>query len=132
TISNVLQLDETGLPALYLVHLAVAPRRGSSETLPSIVSAIRSQLDTMSIDALSAFNTQLIKVGYLEAHASQYSDIGYEFRHIRAYHVRDGFPRIKECNLTDGVGDVRYSIVAAACSQFEVTSDALRFSIVQG
>jgi len=117
------QLDDTGLEALYLWHLSLRELRDGGRTLPEIVDAVRDVIrDEAGVS--SAFEGLLIMAGYLDEHREKY-ETGYADRSASIFHVRDGFPRITERSLISGVGDVRYSVTLAACSQFRVSDETL-------
>lgn len=122
SISNILQLDESSISDLFMVFLALDARHGSGETLPALVKGIRVHLEEKAPNVLSAFNSLLVKAGYMEAHSDQY-DTGYNVRYIRFYRVQEGFPRLRVQDIPEGVGDVKYSIAIAACKKFEVTAE---------
>ncbi len=124
-ISSERQLDDTGLTELYLVHIAVESQHGGGETLPEIVEQVKSIVAADGA-AQALLEDKLMEVGYLNAHASQYHGAGYIWRGTSVYRVTDGFPRIVEQGLHPGIGNVRYSISAAACQPFLV--DPAEFS----
>ena len=68
------------------------------------------------------FSEKLIEAGYIEDHADRYK-AGYALRSGRAYRVREGFPRLTAANLPEGVGDLSYTVVVAACEPFRTTID---------
>jgi hypothetical protein len=41
--------------------------------------------------------------------------------------VREGFPRLLQGNLPDGIGDLKYSVVVSACTPFEIKTDILNY-----
>lgn len=116
-ISNERQLDDTGLEALYLLHLCVEGAHGAGETLTELIAELRAQLSGDPV-AYTNFEEKLVNVGYLDAHASRYQETGYIGRGAHLYRVAAGFPRIIEGDISAGVGDVRYSISASACLPF--------------
>ena len=132
SVSNVLQLDETGVPALVMAHLSLDRHRSMGETLPGIVGDIRRCLAEDAPHLTGVFNALLVNSGYLEVHLNQYLDTGYHVRHARYYRVRDGFPRILEHNLQEGIGDVRYTVVMSACVPFEITADDFKGLLTGG
>lgn len=123
-ITSERQLDDRGLPALYLRHLALAVRDGAGETLPSLVAALREQLLTDAI-AAERFEDALLAAGYLDAHAWRYEGRGYAVRETNDFAVRGRFPRLTERDLPAGVGDVRYALSLDACRAFLLAPDAL-------
>ena len=72
------------------------------------------------IAARGVFDNALIERGYLDTHESKYSRTGYSIRDSKIFLIADDFPRIKEEELRNGVGDVKYSILVAECSDYEM------------
>jgi len=119
-IANELQLDDRGLASLHLGVLLLGELDGAP-TLPRLVS----DLDRLLQDepgATSAYRDGLRSAGYLDAHADHYTT-GYVYRSFRCFGVREGFPRILDTDIPEGVGDVRFTIAMSACAAFEVTID---------
>lgn len=123
-IANERQMDDTHLEALFLYHLSLEPLRGTGETLPQIVAALRDELNE-DTSARTRFEDALIEAGYLNAHAARYAAIGYNIREENLFQVREGFPRILESDLIAGVGEVVYSISVAQCRRFAAAFTAL-------
>lgn len=115
-ISNVLQLDPPGPAPLFIYFLSLA-QTAEGMSLADKVSAIRSALDEQS---LGLFERKLQRAGYLTVHESEYSQSRFDRREVRIFHVRDGFPRLREAALPKGVGGVKYAVEVSACSEFEV------------
>ena len=92
-------------------------------TLPSLIHNIYAQMQDDPI-ATFQFQIKLAKYGYNEALAKKYI-IGFSIFEMKFFEVLEGFPRLLQRNLPDGVGDLKYSVVVAACSPFEVTTDTL-------
>lgn len=118
-ISSERQLDGAHVEVLFLYHLSLEPLRGTGETLPQIVAAVRSLLPEGTTTRVH-FEDALIEVGYLDAHAGRYAAVGYSVREENLFQVRESFPRLIESDLSDGVGEVSYSISVAACRRFTV------------
>ena len=129
-ISNVRQLDDTGVPALLLVVL-VLDEAEAGQSLTSIVEEIAQRLpDT----ATNTWTDRLNAAGYLDIQRHLYESPGYLVRDLRTYSVAPGFPRLLEADLTEGVSDVRYAVSLAALKNFRcegletittsITSDA--------
>jgi hypothetical protein len=110
------QLDETGTPVLYLVHLSLDVHRDSGETLPEMVAGVRSLVAGGRGQPL--FEDRLLASGYADLHTPLYAHTGYTLRQSSAFLVGDGFPRIVERDLPDGVGAVHYKLAIAACAPF--------------
>jgi hypothetical protein len=130
-ITSERQLDDTGIPALFL-HLVVLDERrvegtGSSrgETLPEIVGHLRRQLQVDDRIA-ETFDDRLLEAGYLDADGPHYEECRFTLRWERTFRVRRGFPRLMECDLHAGIGDVSYALAIAACEPFVLpTAEAL-------
>lgn len=117
------QLDDTGLEALVLVHESLDVLRDAGETLPGIVRGLRELGEGCS--EAGTLEDRLLQCGYADVHEPLYRRTGYELRRTSFFHVRDGFPRITEEGLADGVGSVRYALAIDACRDFEVGPDFL-------
>ena len=122
-IANELQLDDRGLGSLHLGVLLLGELDGAP-TLPSLVADL-DRLVQEEPGAATAYRDGLRSAGYLDAHADHYT-AGYVFRTFRCFRVREGFPRILDTDIPEGVGDVRFTIAMSACATFEVSvEDAL-------
>jgi hypothetical protein len=121
-ISNLRQLEPIGLDNLYLHHQAVVIHRGAGQTLPSLISDIRQALNSFPA-ALNIFNEKVFNYGYIDSEAFQYEEEGFAPLHNSTYKVEEGFPRLTQDELPDGVGDVKYSIVLNACHDFQINTD---------
>lgn len=119
------QLDDSGLAALFLFHLAMDIREGAGESLITMINSLR-QILKADTAALDLYEDRLLEAGFLQAQAAQYEKIGYYVRRTHLFQVRDGFPRIIEADLKPGVGSVRYSISVTECRHFAVTEDTLK------
>ena len=118
-IANERQLDDSNIQALHIVHLSLDTLQHLGETLPAIVNSIRGIIH-LSESASSLFEDKLFEAGYLAGHESAYSGVGYAKREVNAFKVTEGFPRITEGDVPNGVGDISYSILVAECKHFEV------------
>jgi hypothetical protein len=126
-IANLRQLDDTGIPAFVLVHLSLDARDGAGESLPEVVRSVRALLEVTDPAARILFDDRMITRGYLNTHEPHYRRTGYTNRNHRYYRVSQGFPRILERDTPDGVEDVSYSILLAACLAYRIPEgDALR------
>lgn len=114
-ISNAAQLDNGGIPALFVCLIGVDEADGGQESLPDLVSSIRTSLDS---GAAEAFDEALLEAGYLVAEEERYALPRYGVRLKVYYHIRDGFPRLTERMLPSGITDVQYVISVAACDSF--------------
>lgn len=113
------QLDETGTPALFLVHFSLDVHRDSGETLPAMVEAMR--LAVKGGEAQPVFEDRLLESGYADIHEPIYAHAAYTLRETNAFAVEAGFPRIVEADLAEGVGGVSYKLAIAGCAAFRVS-----------
>ena len=121
-VSSERQLDSTGVENLYLSLFALNLHSNMpARSLPAIVREIYSIIQEDPIASFQ-FEIKLAKYSYNERHSERYT-IGFSLIDMKFYEVREGFPRLLQGNLPDGVGDLKYSVVVAACSPFEIKSD---------
>jgi hypothetical protein len=113
-ISNERQLDDLGLNMLHLFVLTIAELERGGESLPEIIQSLRGNF--AGEPSSSLFESSLLEAGYLDFHARLYRR-SYRVVKEELFHVTGGFPRL--IRLPAGVGDLRYSIVLAACPPFE-------------
>lgn len=113
------QLDDAELAALVLVHQSLEVLRDAGESLPHIVADLR-RLGAGHPEA-GTFEDRLLQSGYLDIHEPLYRRTGYAIRRTSFFHVEQGFPRITERDLVDGIGAVRYSLAIDACRDYEVS-----------
>lgn len=116
-ISSERQLDTLNLELLILYHLSLEIRVQSGETLNQLVDSIVEILRGDAV-SLSRFRSKLLEGGYFDNHRSLYDGAGYIVRVTNYYEIEGTFPRIEEADLRDGVGDVKYSIILSACSDY--------------
>lgn len=126
SISSERQLDSTGLEHLYLSLFSINLHSNMPDRiLPAFIREIRRQIQDDPI-AVFHFQIKLAKYGYNEALADKYT-IGFSVSEMKFFEVKEGFPRLLQINLPNGVGDIKYSIVVAACTPFEITTDILNY-----
>jgi hypothetical protein len=123
------QLDDRNLGRLYLVCLSIDRAAGSGETLPDLVAWIRDSLKNHPVE-LNDFEQSLLEFGYLKSHEARYRLQGFALRHERCFRVQEGFPRITEAGLPDGVGRVEYRVALAGCTQFAVPFEQIVTALV--
>ncbi|MET7649856.1 PD-(D/E)XK motif protein [Streptomyces sp. NPDC005486] len=124
-IASERQLDGTGTPALLLALAQLDERRGGSgESLNTRVESIRRQLTNPT--ARVRFDGLLIQVGYLPGHHDLYEEPRYTLRELRFWHVREGFPRLVESDLPEGVGDCTYNVSTSGLDAYRATADEVR------
>lgn len=123
-ITSERELDDTGVGALFLAHVSFDERRGGHGTsLRSLV--FRTAHRVTGLEAANDLRMKLQAIGYLAIHEAGYDEPRYELRAARAYVVGEGFPRIIERELQEGVGDVKYRLATTACVPFETPWETL-------
>jgi hypothetical protein len=121
TISSERQLDSTGLEHLYLSLFAINLHSNMpNRTLPALIFEIYKRIQDDPI-ALFQFQIKLAKYGYNETLSEKYT-IGFTIFEMKFFEVTEGFPRLLQKNLPDGVGDLKYSVIVAACTPFEIAT----------
>ncbi|OAV70963.1 hypothetical protein Barb4_00992 [Bacteroidales bacterium Barb4] len=124
SISSERQLDETLLENLFLFHLSIEAAKKNGESLNAKVNAIRETLQD-NVTALNIFNRKLLEVGYFEKHTHLYEEKCYQIRDENYYKIENEFPRIKEKEIRNGVGDVKYSIILSRCNEYLVAESTI-------
>ena len=127
-ISNIRQLDDNGIGLLVLTQVAVDRRKGTGETLPSIVADILSKLDELSG---ADFINCLTDSGYVESQAHLYIEFGYTLRHVRHFRVTDQFPRILEKGLAMGISDVSYTVELSTATDHLISEETLMNALLE-
>ncbi|MED4582512.1 PD-(D/E)XK motif protein [Brevibacillus choshinensis] len=127
-INSEKQLDDRAAGTLYIYHLSIQPGKSAGESLTDLIDALRDRFTGHALQ--SQFEELLFLSGYSDNHRAHYEKIKYTIRNESVYLVREGFPRITELDLLQGIGDVSYTIATASCTPFAVPiSDLkLRFS----
>lgn len=124
-ITSERQLDDTGVGVLFLHVIAlderdVAPEGSTSgQSLPALIAKLRNALAIDPV-ALANFEDRLLDAGYLDIHSARYEGRRRTIRQEWTFHVKDGFPRLTEHELPEGVGDVAYALSLAACFPFTI------------
>ena len=112
-VANIRQLDR-GVSALYICVVRVHESEGGEETLPEAIDRLRSALGASA----KQLDGPLITVGYIEAQRALYESPRYSIRSLRFFRVGDGFPRLLESEIPNGVEGVSFSVALAACADF--------------
>lgn len=130
TITSERQLDTTAVERLWVAHVALDARaEGAGETLPDRVNRVRDELATAPEDDLITFNDSLMQAGYLDQDARRYEDTHYSLRDLAFFSVAEGFPRITEADLMEGIGAVSYKLALAACEPYRLAEDGFVASL---
>ena len=88
------------------------------------MEGIRQQLTSPA--ARARFDGLLIQVGYLPGHHDLYEEPRYTLRELRFWHVREGFPRLVESDLPEGVGDCTYHVSTSGLDAYRATADEVK------
>ena len=113
------QLDDSMIDELYLYHCSMEVSNQSGTSLPELVNEIK-ELLINEVDAYSMFNAKLFEAGYYQWHETTYNTRRYKIRKDSFYRVKDKFPRIKENELREGVGNVRYAISISSFEDYKI------------
>lgn len=124
SIASERQLDTVGLDKLLLYFVLLDVRSGAGQTLPECIEGIRDVLRREPL-ASRIFEEKLLEAGYLDSHAKYYVTRGYTPRDEGFFEIRDGFPRITEDMLPAGVGAIKYSLLIAACTNYQLGNSAI-------
>lgn len=128
-ITSERQLDNSAWPILILFVIALETRDSAGESLPHMVAALRGLL-VGHCEALEQFEDKLLLVGYHDAHAVRYADIGYIVRTETFLRVQEGFPLLTEHKLPLGIGDVSYGLTVAACTKYVMSETDTKQAIM--
>lgn len=113
-VANIRQLDDRGVSALYICVVSVDESESGTETLPEAIDRLRTALGASA----RKLDGPLIKVGYIEAQRALYKSPRYSIRSLRFFRVGDGFPRLLEPEIPNGVEGVSFAVALAACAEF--------------
>jgi hypothetical protein len=132
-ISNLHQLDDAGLNALYLVCVGLRslPKTDTKHSLFELGELVTKQL-AVSKEADRRLAVTMAKAGWHKIPEKQKRETCYRLTGIKFLHVRAGFPRIldkdkngnmektREVQFPAGVGITNYTVDLAFCSDFIV------------
>jgi hypothetical protein len=130
-ISNLRQLDTTGLKQLFLAQLVFDSRSDAGESLLSIIEVIRNIVADDNSGLSIVFSEKLEEAGYNPTHDELYNRIGYSLRSMSFFRVGDGFPRITEGRVSSGITEASYQISIDACRLFEITVEILIVDLME-
>lgn len=123
-VSSEKQLDSTGLDNLFLLiteintHLNMYGNR-----LPDIVESIFEIIDQDPV-AKMMFEVKLCKYGYNHLFSDSYK-YGFSVSNTQVFEVKEGFPRLLSVDVSNGVGDLKYSVMIDACEPFKLNGEIL-------
>ena len=117
-VSSERQLDDSIIPTLFLFHLSLDVRQGHGETLPELISSIKTLL-TDEPEALNILQHNLLQAGYFDSQKDLYMETGYAIRKEYLFKVENEFPRLTEKDIPAGIGDIKYSIDVSSCLPYQ-------------
>lgn len=126
-VNNVKQLDDSSVPALIVALALVDESESAGTSLPGLVAEIEGLLPDESIPA---WEEALTSVGYLHVQRDRYNLPKYVDRELRLYRVGNGFPRLVESDLPEGVSEVSYTVALGAITSFRCDESELEALIV--
>jgi len=128
-ISSERQLEPSSVGSLYLAFFSFDVRpNGAGTTLPTAVSRTRRDLAAFP-SSTDHFEDLLIGAGYHDHHASSYSS-HYTVVREDGFLVSQGFPSIREAQLSKAISRVRYSLNLDLCQDWKMPLDEVLQSIV--
>jgi hypothetical protein len=123
-ISSERQLDNSQSGELYLCHFSLDNQSGLGFSLNQIIQVIREKINNSPL-VTELFEDKLFESGYLDIHSERYKVPVHSIREYNLFKVTEGFPRIIENDLIEGVGDVKYSIMISECKHYLVHENAV-------
>ncbi len=96
------QLEPPENGELFLFSLRLSEEAGATNTLPSVVSGCKAQLET-DAEAMGQFEAALVRAGYSPAHDDEYAKVHLRVVEEGLFAVRDSFPRIIKKTFPGGV-----------------------------
>jgi len=123
SITNIRQLDDTGLKFLFLARVVLDARQGSESTLPVLINKLRTLVLKEAPERYVDLEQKLLDAGYRDTQVENYSNRTYAERSVDVYHVAGGFPRILERDPPDGVKNVSYSIDIELCAPHQISTE---------
>ena len=115
-INSEKQLDNSGLPNLYLYCISLNSDKNNGDSLFDIVQDVRLELET-NYQVLNLFNDKLNKLGFTDEHSKHYKTHKFIYKKEYLFRIEDEFPRIVD--LPEGVGSVKYSLVISSCLTYK-------------
>jgi hypothetical protein len=131
-ISNVRQLDGTGLSRLFLCHQVFDFREASGMTLVDLVLHLRRELEDISPMVAAAFGDKLLEAGFVDTQVGEFAQWGFTERPLGAvFDVQDGFPRLLENAVPHGIASLTYDLDLSAASAFVCRAEDVWEEIAQ-
>lgn len=120
SVTNIRQLDDTGLEFLFLNRVVLDVRQGTSHTLPALIDRLKIAIQKTAPEVSLEFEEKLFLTSYKDEHAENYANRTYTERALVFYEVKDGFPRLLESDLRVGVTKATYELTLEACKAFKI------------
>ena len=124
-ISNIRQLDDSALDVLFLVRTSFDVRRGNENTLPELITKIRTKIHDSAPTVSIQFEEKLINAGYYENHSDHYAQRCYFKRTTDSYRITNGFPRLLESKIPNGITKVSFELSLDYCKEFLVAEEVV-------
>ncbi|HEY5743342.1 MAG TPA: PD-(D/E)XK motif protein [Chryseolinea sp.] len=124
-IANVHQLNDAGLTALYLVGIGLRQTPDKEDSLQALGDKTIDKLATNKAAARILTNN-MVKAGWFRATEKQRAETRFRVTEMNFYHVKDGFPRILQNDLSklpSGVGITSYTADLDRCRPFLLNSE---------
>ena len=115
------QLDDTAVPALYLLHLSIEVRHRTGSTLDDAIAAARGLAAVVQLPSCSKTDCSPTAISTLTPTSTGTLDTS--CARPNSSPSTDGFPRIVESDLADGIGRVHYDLAIAACADHRTDMD---------
>lgn len=136
TISNLNQLDDAGLDALYLAYIRLRPSNDKPHSLQSLGEAIQASLAD-DPELTRQFTSKLGKAGWFRAPREQREGVSFRVIRTSLYPVTKAFPRILRPDLLKlgrGVDLKHYTLNLGACpvQPFSDTQEAELWNTLSG
>ncbi|MET1172934.1 PD-(D/E)XK motif protein [Paenibacillus amylolyticus] len=123
-INGLDQLDPPEVGVLYCFSLRLRREGSAVNTLPLLISKIKSQLATNQ-SLLELFEERLASIGYSSVHDEAYSEYKYRTIDERLYVVNDHFPRLFQSlfnpRIPNGVERIDYDVNLEVCRESVVS-----------
>ena len=116
-INGLDQLDDAGLAALVLVHVAMTVDP-AGQSLQDLAQLIRSAISTQDPAALAEYERKLLAAGFLGGDVI--AETPFRVTSTSYYRVVDGFPRIRRSDVSVGVAEARYQLRVSALQPYRV------------
>jgi hypothetical protein len=123
-ISNIRQLDPTGLENLFLARFAFDFREGAGITLSQLADHIYHKFRQLSPETTAIYADRLLNAGYHPSVSGEFDNYGFTLRKYDFFSVDERFPSLLESEMPSGVSDVSYTLNLASATAF-LTQEAV-------